>query len=63
MYKDAITSNFLKKKKKKKKKYLQLRLYQRLEITYCVVSNEVIEQNIMLSFIIFLAACLVFCQL
>ena len=42
MYNDAITSSFL-KKKKKKKKYLQLRLYKKLEITYCVVINEVIE--------------------
>lgn len=41
MYNDAITSSFL--KKKKKKKYLQLRLYKKLEITYCVVINEVIE--------------------
>ena len=49
--------------KKKKKKYLQLRLHKELKITYCVVINEVIEQNIMLLFIIFLAACLVFCHL
>ena len=48
--------------KKKKKKYLQLRLHKELKITYCVVINEVIEQNIIL-FIIFLAACLVFCHL
>ena len=60
MYKDAIRSSFL---KKKKKKYLQLRLHKELKITYCVVINEVIEQNIMLLFIIFLAACLVFCHL